>query len=166
MWRCAQLLCVRCLLYKVKVLRFNYQKMFAVGSVPVEDCQGQGCGCPPYTWAGGHPHLPRETMSGGLGMAVLQGRGTSVRWAAYRCATVFSSHSGGEHWILLCRPIISFVLALARMWWCCCGLIHGSGLAGDYLPFRKTFYTVTSLKHVTWTLEKWERCRAVRVLHL
>lgn len=33
-WRCVQLLCVWCLLSKVKVLRFNYQKMFAVGSVP------------------------------------------------------------------------------------------------------------------------------------
>lgn len=52
MWRCAQLLCVRCLLSKAKVLRFNYQKMFAVGSVPLEDPQGQG------SWAGRHLRLP------------------------------------------------------------------------------------------------------------
>lgn len=91
MWRCAQLLCVRCLLSKAKVLRFNYQKMFAVGSVPLEDPQGQG------SWAGGHLHLPVSCHHTGWAQPLLGVRPVYGVSREY-CSAMSSSGLGWDIW--------------------------------------------------------------------
>lgn len=102
MGRCVLLLCAWCLLSKVKVLRFNYQKMFAVGSVPWKAHQGQGCRCPPCSWAGGHSCPGADTT---------QGTCTRVGWATGHWAAGFPSGGGTKSWLLLCHPITSLVVS-------------------------------------------------------
>lgn len=87
-WRCVQLLCVWCLLSKVKVLRFNYQKMFAVGSVP---WKAHPCLCP--------------------GADLTEGTCTRVGWATGHWAGGFPSDGGPKCWLLLCHPITSLVVS-------------------------------------------------------
>lgn len=64
MWRCAQLFRVRCLLSKAKLLRFNYQKMFAKGSVVwlCKTLKGKAVGA---LHAGAGEHLSLNRHAGG-----------------------------------------------------------------------------------------------------
>lgn len=135
MWRWAQPLRVRCLLSGVKVLRFNYEKMLAVGSVPLEDRQGQGCGCPPWHRGRRTSARPREPVSPRSGTAAPLRTCTPVGRARERGATVFSSNGGGECGLLPSHPPSSLVLALASLWWSSGGRIRGAGLAGESWSF-------------------------------
>lgn len=95
MRRCAQLLCVRCLLSEVEALTFNYQKMFAVGSVPLQDHQGRCCRCPRA------PGLEDTCACPGSqrhhGRARLRSRVCAQRWGeAGKAELLYLSSFGGE----------------------------------------------------------------------
>lgn len=166
MWRCAQPLCVRCLLSKVKVLRFNYQKMLAVGSVPLEDRQGQGCGCPPSHRGRWTSAPPREPLSLRLGMAARLPTCTSVgraretrsygsfirrRWGALSPA--LSPHQ---------PPCAGSGIPVVVLWWMDIG--SRTGRRELVVFWGKMFTPVTSLNRVTGALDTWERCRSCRAV--
>lgn len=92
MGRCVQLLCVWCLLSKVKVLRFNYQKMFAVGGVPRKARQGRDRRCPLCSWAGGRSCLgtPQDEPRG----SELQHFHLTVRGSVDSCSVTPSAPWG------------------------------------------------------------------------
>jgi len=89
--------------------------MFAVGSVPLEDCQGQGCGCPPRTWAGGHLCLA----------------GADITELGHGCTCGYV-HVSGVGQVTLSYGIFVWwwwgvwSLVLSLTWWPCGGLIWGA----------------------------------------
>lgn len=149
MGRCVLLLCAWCLLSEVKVLRFNYQKMFAVGSVP---------------WKA-HPRARLQVPS------VQLGRGTFLPWSWHHTGYL---HTGGvSHgtlsrrisiwwWYEVLAPALSPHHLPCGLWHPCGGLMQEARLAGDSLcfSFRKNFPPASSLNHVTQALDNWERCRS------
>lgn len=165
MWRCAQPLRVRCLLSEVKVLRFNYQKMLAVGSVPLEDRQGQGCGCPPRTGAGGPPHRPGSRCHRGRAWprvcvpahsAASQGTrsyGSFIRRRRGALSPALSPHQ---------PPCAGSGIPVVVLWWTDTG--SRTGRRELVFFWGKMFTPVTSLNRVTGALGTWERCRSCRAV--
>lgn len=158
MGRCVQLPCVWCLLSKVKVLRFNYQKMFAVGSVPREARQGRGCGALCAAGQGDAPALGAQRARAHPGMSLprgseLQGFQLSLGPRVHSCSVTPSA------------PLWS-------LWHPCGGLVQEAGPAGDSLSFsfrknfppEKVFPRTMSPRHLT-TGRGVGHGGAVRVLH-
>lgn len=150
MGRCVQLLCVWCLLSKVKALRFNYQKMFAGGSVPWKAPQGRGCRCPLCSWAGGQ-------MGTFLSRELTAQRVPAHSWGQPRDSELQHFHLlvGGSADCCSVTP----AAPLGSLW---PPVMQEAGPAGDSFSFslRKSFPPASALTHVTQAFDHWERWRS------